>query len=288
MKRLRTLASAVLLMAGAALLVSGSLAWMTLRQASDPALADRLADAALEDRTLTAALSQRAQAAAVDALAEQGIDAEALGIVPLITEIVDDALASAEVRAQLRATVERLQSQLLHELRSAHRERGPFVATVDVSSAVDDRLAAVTWLAPTVSGLRIEPVTVTVLDADAMENARRAHHAATAVVRIAPVAGLACVLGALAVTTRRHLIAPKAIAATGALSLVVAALCTWWRPGERIGQDASAGSHAVAEVIASAAHRCAVVYGLGGAALVVTAAAWLLLAAERHRGRHQA
>ncbi|WP_062078961.1 hypothetical protein [Demequina globuliformis] len=219
MKGLRTLLSALSIVAGSLLIVAWAVSSIVVATVKDGTALTGITQTAFDVPGVMSALSRQVQDQTVQNLDQRGIDTEALGVDEQVRTVVDDAVRSDEFEAAVVAQVTQAQDAFLAQLTDADRDPQPLVLAVDVSSMVNariDDLGGVAALAPDVT---VPPVDVEVLDADQMADAQTGYAWMEWLAAWGLWVGLGLLALGILVSHRRRWFLGKALIALGILSL---------------------------------------------------------------------
>lgn len=230
MRLVRTLVSAISILAGALLIVGWATSSIVVRSVEEGTALTSMAATAFDLPGVLSAFSTQVQDQTLDSLSERGIEADALGVEGEVRSAVDSAVTSPAFEDAVMVQVAAVQDSFLAELTADDREPAPLVLAVDVSSLVNARIddaGRVGDLAPDVT---VAPVELQVLNAEAMENSRKGYAGAAWLAAWGLWVGLACLAVGVLVSHRRRWFVSKALLAVGVLCLVFAAVVAFVRP----------------------------------------------------------
>ncbi|MFN3865488.1 MAG: hypothetical protein ACK4MD_02100 [Demequina sp.] len=175
MRALRTLVSAVCIIAAAALIAWWAVASVIVTQIEDGAAVRGITERALDSPTVMAALSAELSDRAQAELAAQGLHLAALGLDDDLDEAISRAVATEAFRATVLDQVDDAHGQVSEQLTDSLREPAPLVVTVDLSDAVNARVADLGGFAAAAPEIAVPPVTLHLLDEAQFENTREAY-----------------------------------------------------------------------------------------------------------------
>lgn len=230
MRKLRTVASALLIVLGAALIAAWALAQAVVAVVEDGTAVRAVTERALDTQglmdTVAADLSERAESA----LMESGVDVAALGLDGPLSRAVSSAVDSQAFRATLLTQVDQAHEQVSTQLTDPNRPPADLIVAVDVSDSVNDQLGELGGLAAALPDLDVPAVNVTVLTADRFEQAREAYGSVLwAQAWCLWLAAVALGLG-FAVSCRKRWFAAKALCAVAVIAWGAAAVVTVMGP----------------------------------------------------------
>lgn len=219
MRALRTLVSALCILAGAVLIVASLASSYAVRAVEEGTALGAVARTALSVPAVVDSLSARAQDHVLGSLEERGLDPAAVGLDDDLRAVVDDAVRSEAFDDALIAAADDSHAQFARALSDPDRSSAPLTLQVDVSPIVNariDDLPAVGAIAPDVS---VAPIPIEVLDAAAMDDARAGYAAMQWLAQWGLWAGIALLVVGTLVSHRRRWFVAKALLALGVLSL---------------------------------------------------------------------
>jgi len=225
-RALRTLVSALVILAGAALVVTWVFAWASLRAVEDGAIARTLTRAALASPAVTEHIGTVVQQQASASLAERGVDLGAVGFDDELAAIITSLARSDEFEDLVLDQVDAVHAVVKDELAREDRPPGPLVVSVDVDTAVNARLGELPLVGPSLPDVALEPVPIELMSADSFEKARTGYERLEFARAYFLWAGLALIAIGLLVSTRRRYVIAKFLLAAGAMALVAAAVLT--------------------------------------------------------------
>lgn len=283
MRGLRTLLSAIAILAGAALLVAWAISAVMMRAVEDGAAVEVAVERAMDSPVVVDRISSHLQDAAITGLEERGVDATGWGLDGVVRDAVDDAVHSPAFREAVVDQAGAAHAQIADQLTEPDRDPAPLTVSVDVNTLVQQRIGDAVPGVTTVPALGLPPVTVEAMSAEAFEQVRGTYDMAESLHRWAGWAGAALVLLGFLVSARRRWFVAKAALAIGVLSLGL------WMLVEVVGPDwltdrlpgAQDWGRLVSEEIADAVAGRALWVGL--VALAVAGVAGLLASLMRKR-----
>lgn len=289
MRALRTFASAVAILVGAVLLVLWLISFLVVRSVEDGSGARTVAAAALKSPAVMNRVVDDLDSHASASLTSAGVDLDTAGLDTALRSVLERLTASPEFESTVLDAVDDASERFHAELTDDERVRGPFTVSFDASSTVNEELGSLPVVGDSVPEVRIEPVAVEVMSAEAFDKARSTYSRLEFAKAYFLWAGLACVVLGVLVSTRRRYVVGKFLLAVGVMSLSTAALLFLATP-ERIASALPGGSEGtwgrmVADVIGSDhVPRLRTAMLLAGAiAVVAGAAATLIGKAAGHR-----
>ncbi len=289
MRGVRTVISAVAILAGSALLVAWLVAFALVKSVEDGSAARGVAQVAVKSPLLMDRVSGEIYARASDSLRDLGLDVEALGVGGAVRSAADAVTASDEFERLLLDNVDAASEQLHRELTDRHRPAGPFVVEVDASEAVGDQLREVPVVGDSLANVKLRPVPVEVLSAAQFETARDSYDKLEFARSAFLWMGLACLAIGLVVSTRKRYVLGKFLVAVGTLALLgglILVVLTPERlvelaPGDADGTWGSLVADALGDEQVPRLRSLLLLVGSGAAILGVAATLWGRLAAPR-------
>ncbi|WP_152650254.1 hypothetical protein [Demequina aestuarii] len=291
MSALRTLISAICIVAGALLIAWWAIASVIIDQIEDGEAVRGITERALESPAVTAALSAELSARTQEALAAQGVDVGGIGLDHELDAAIARAVGTEAFRATVLDQVEEAHGQVTDQLTDSLRTPAPLTVSVDLSDAVNARVDELGGAAAGVADVTVPPVTIEALDTAQFEQARTAYERTSWAQQWGLWSGLALLVFGLLMSHRRQWFLAKVLTVLGLLCVafggVVALLgpdtITTFMPG---GVDGSL-STMWREVLTDEATPIVVERSLwiGGIALVAALVATLLGAALGGRRR---
>ena len=289
MRGVRTVISAVAILAGSALLVAWLVAFALVKSVEDGSAARGVAQVAVKSPLLMDRVSGEIYARASDSLRDLGLDVEALGVGGAVRSAADAVTASDEFERLLLDNVDAASEQLHRELTDRHRPAGPFVVEVDASEAVGDQLREVPVVGDSLANVKLRPVPVEVLSAAQFETARDSYDKLEFARSAFLWMGLACLAIGLVVSTRKRYVLGKFLVAVGTLALLgglILVVLTPERlvelaPGDAGGTWGSLVADALGDEQVPRLRSLLLLVGSGAAILGVAATLWGRLAAPR-------
>lgn len=230
MTTLRTLLSALSILAGATLVVLWLLSWMAINLVEDGAATESVVVVALESPVVVDRIGVEVKDQAFEALADRGIDLDVWGVGDAAAESFTSLAQTDEFQEAVIDQVETAREQLHDELRDPDRPRAPFDIAIDASDLINDRIEQLTGAVVDVPSLSVAPVRIEVVSADTFEQVRTGYARAEFAKKYFLWAGLGFIVLGLLVSTRKRFVIAKFLAAVGVFSLVAYAALTWVGP----------------------------------------------------------
>jgi len=220
MKLLRTIVSALCILAGAFSVVGGAVSTVAV-----DAVEDGTAVVGFTERALASDQVQDLLAATVTDevgawFADQGIDVDALGLTGSISLVFRTLVESDVFQDVVVAQAEETRQQVADALTDDSREPAPFVLVVEVDNLVAGQLEDLPVIGAIADQMDIAPLEVVVMDADTFESTRSAYRVMEWLAQYGLWIGVALVVIGLLVSPRRAWFLPKLLAAIGVMSLI--------------------------------------------------------------------
>lgn len=246
MRALRTLASALAILAGATLVVLWMVSWLAIKAVEDGAATESIVVVALKNPAVTTKIGSEVRDGAFGALSDQGIDLEAWGLGDAAAESITSLVETEEFRDSVVEQVAAAREQLHDALTDPDRPPGPFEIAIDTSDLVNDTIDQIAVVGGNLPDLAVAPVRIEVVSADTFEKARTGYDRMEFAKRYFLWAGLAFIVLGMVVSTRKRFVIAKFFAAVGVFSLGAYGALVWvgperiagWLPG---GGDGSWG-----------------------------------------------
>lgn len=219
MSVIRTLISAVCILAGALLIVGWAVSSLAERTVQDGTALVGIAESAFDIPGVVNGMSRQVQDQTLEALAGEGVDPSVIGVDDEVRGAVDGIVHSALFEEAVLAEVEAAQDEFFAKLTSPTPATQPLTLEVDVSSLVNariDDIGSVATLAPDVS---VAPAEIEVLSAERMADAQTGYRWMERLAAWGLWAGLACLVIGVLVSHRRRWFAAKALIAIGVIAL---------------------------------------------------------------------
>ncbi|MFP5359584.1 MAG: hypothetical protein ACLGHM_03705 [Actinomycetes bacterium] len=218
MRILRTLVSALLIVAGAVSIALWAVSGVVVSAVEDGTAVRAIATAALEEPAVVEAIGASLGDAAVEGLADAGLDLAVVGLDAPLRELVAGAARTPEFRQALLAQVDDARVQFARELTAEDRAPAPLVITVDASGYVNGQIATLPVVGAAAPQLELAPVPVTVMSEERFEDTRRAYDVAQFAHRWGLWVGLGLFLLGLIVSPRTRWFLAKAGLAVAVLA----------------------------------------------------------------------
>lgn len=172
---LRTVASALLIIAGALLVVMWAVAGVAVRAVDDGTAVHGMAQQALSDPEISEAIADDAAEASVQALRDRGVDLDRLGLESALRGLVEQAVQTEAFRSLLLDQVDTTRDQVADQLTAALDTPQPLVLTIDVSDWVNAQIESIPVIGAAVPDIRVPGVEVEVLDRETFAEVRGAY-----------------------------------------------------------------------------------------------------------------
>lgn len=222
MKTLRTIASAISILAGAALLVGWLAAFLITRAVEDGTVSEAAVKATLNNPVVMQQVVTQVDDQAVSALGTAGVDVETLGLADALHGLIDRLAYDDRFIDALAGQINDAVDQLHAELTDPARLPAPFVVSVDASESVNSQIDQLPAVGESLPAVTLPPLEVELISADRFEQARDGYAQLEYARANFWWAGLACLVLGLIVSPRRRYVVAKFLAAAGALALVLA------------------------------------------------------------------
>jgi len=272
MKGLRTVVSAIAILAGAAFVVAWGGAWLLLAAVDDGVVARTMARTALATPSVSATIADEMMTRTTYSLSSHGIDLKALGAEAAVRTALAEWTKSEDFRQTVLDQVDAAREKLREDLASPDRPQGPFTISIDISGTVNKQLGEVPVIGSRIPTVAVAPVQVEVVSADSFTKARSAYSRLEFANRYFLWIGGAFVALALAVSARRSYVIAKFLMAVGAMALVLVAVVTILTPG-RLASFMPGGDQGTWGRIAFQAFSDAALPGMRQTVAIVGAAA---------------
>lgn len=220
MRLLRTIISALCILAGALSIVGWAISSVAVDAVEDGSAVIGFTDRALDSEAVqdTIAGSMTDEVAAW--LEERGVSLDALGAVDTVQDLFKALVETEAFQALVTDQAEAARQQIADALTDEARSPAPLVIVVDADSLVAERLEGVAVLGTVSDAVDIAPVEVVVMDADTFEQARDAYGLMELAAQYGLWAGIGLVVVGLLVSPRRAWFLPKLLLAVGVLALL--------------------------------------------------------------------
>lgn len=222
MKVLRTFASAICILAGAALLVGWLAAYLVTRAVEDGTVSESAVKATLNNPVVMSQVVAQVNEQAVTALASVGVDVETLGLSDSLDDLIDRLAYDDRFIEALASQVNDAVDQLHGELTDPGRLPAPFVVSFDASESVNTQIDQLPAVGESLPAVALPPIEVELVSADRFEQARDGYAKLEYARANFWWAGLAFLALGLVVSPRRRYVVAKFLAAAGAMALVLA------------------------------------------------------------------
>lgn len=280
---MRTLISALSIVAGALMVVGWLIATPVVSIMEDGTVATSVTERFFDDDSLLRQASDAVADRAVDALDERGVSG---GAVESGVGVAVDALAQSEVfAAVVISAVNSQREEIAAQLTDPDRQPAPLTVAVDLSGAVNDTIDDIPVVGGAAPDVALAPIEIQLADADRTEQLRSGYRVAVWLQEWGLWAGLGLLVLGLLVSKRKKWLIPKFAGAVAVASLGVAAV---YYLGLAVpiaealpGPMQSLVAGAIAEETADQVQWTALVVGAGAAAVAVVST--LIVRAVHHR-----
>ncbi len=222
MKVLRTVVSAIAILAGAALLVTSLTALLVTRAVEDGAVSESAIRATLRNPMVMDPVVAHIDQSAVGALANAGVDVDAPGLSDALHALLAELANDDDFVASLASPINDAMGRLHRELTEPGRPPAPFSVSIDASDSVNGQLGKLPAVGESLPSLALPPVEIELIRAERFEQARETYSRIEYARSTLWWAGLLVLALGLLVSPRKRFFAAKALAVVGAMSLAVA------------------------------------------------------------------
>ncbi|WNM28521.1 hypothetical protein RN607_05820 [Demequina capsici] len=220
MKLLRTIISALCILAGALSIVGWAISSVAVRAVEDGTAVVTITERALDSEAVQSRIADAMTGEVGDWLAGRGVDLQGLGLSDVVGNLLRNVAGSDAFKTLVADQAEAARQQIAEALTDDSRAAAPLVVVVDVDSLVADQLNGVAVLGSVASAVDIAPVEVVVMDADTFERARTAYHVMELAAQYGLWMGIGLVVVGLLVSPRRAWFLPKLLLAIGVMAMV--------------------------------------------------------------------
>jgi len=243
MKGLRTFASALCIIVGAALLAAWVAAMAALTAIEDSTVIEDAAARVIQSDSAQLALVTQGSDAVITALADQGVNTDIPGLKAAVRTIVESIVSSDEFTAAVNAQVKSVREQVVANLNGDNT--GPIVVTLDFTDEVNKRVEQIPIIGPSIPDLTVPGVDVQVIDAETADSVRSAWDALHWIADWCGWLALAVLALGMLVSHRRRWYLAKAALAIAVLSGIGWAIVKFvqpstiesWIPGEGVADQ---------------------------------------------------
>jgi len=221
-KVLRTVVSAIAILAGAALLVTSLTALLVTRAVEDGAVSESAIRATLRNPMVMDPVVAHIDQSAVGALANAGVDVDAPGLSDALHALLAELANDDDFVASLASPINDAMGRLHRELTEPGRPPAPFSVSIDASDSVNGQLGKLPAVGESLPSLALPPVEIELIRAERFEQARETYSRIEYARSTLWWAGLLVLALGLLVSPRKRFFAAKALAVVGAMSLAVA------------------------------------------------------------------
>ncbi|WP_084130592.1 hypothetical protein [Demequina sp. NBRC 110055] len=218
MRALRTLVSALCILAGALMVVAWAASSAAVRAVEDGSALSGLTRAAFSVPSVVESISTRAKEQVIGTIEDSGVNPAAVGIEDTVRTAVDDAVRSDEFEQAVAAAAEDADDQFVVALTDPDREAAPLVLAVNVSGVVNARIDEIPAVGAVAPDLSLPPAEFEVVDAATFETVRSTYGVMTWLAAWGLWVGLALLAIGMLVTHRRRWFVAKALLAIGVLT----------------------------------------------------------------------
>ncbi|WP_062522678.1 hypothetical protein [Demequina silvatica] len=285
MRALRTVVSALLILAGASLIAAWAVSGVVVRAVEDGTAVHAIAERALEDQAIVDAIGTAIADGALDGLAEAGYDLDFLGLDDVVREAIENAARSDDFRTALLAQVDDARAQFSAQVTAEVRAPAPLVIEIDPSQYVNARIDDIPVVGERAPEVALDPVPIEVMSAADFEDVRTGYRALELAAQWGLWAGLAAIVLGLVITHRTRWFMVKAGAAVAVVAGGLWLVLQWWGvdgivatlPGGAEGSAGTALLRIVTEgTVAALSERLGVIALVGAAvAAVFLVVAWV-------------
>lgn len=228
MRWVRTLVSALFILAAASLFSLWAVSAVTVRALEDGTAVHGIAEEALADPEVVAAIGDALADAAVASLKQRGIDPARLGLEDALRELISDAVATEEFSASLLDQVDASYAQLSQQLTASLAAPAPLTLAIDVSGYVNTLIDSIPVVGVQVPDIQIDPIEVQALDAETFQDVRTAYTLLSWAQDWALWVGIGVVVVGMFITLRLRWFLTKVGAATAAIAGALFAALHFW------------------------------------------------------------
>lgn len=221
MSLLRTVMSALCIIAGAFLIASWAVSSVIVDAVEDGTALRGITERALDSPEVRAALAEHMTDRAVGSLSESGFDAS----LPLVRGAVEsgfEAVVSTDAfRDSVLAEVDDAHGQFAEQLTDSLQEPAPLVLEVDVSDTVNARLDEVPGVGTSLPEVTVAPISVEVLSAGTFTTVRDTYQQIEWASTWGLWVGIGLLIAGLLVSQRRRWFVAKVLLAVGVICLLL-------------------------------------------------------------------
>lgn len=224
---LRTVMSAMAILAGAACVVAWALGSLVVGAVTSGDVVARVAASSMDNPAVTSALSAQVSTRVLDGFERQGVDVAALGLEGIVTSAVESTIESQAFADEVESQAAEAREQIERELTREDRPAGPLVLSFDISALINDRLQGIPIVGLLVPDVAVPPVEYEAVDAATFTQARESYGWAIRASQWGLWAGLALMAAGLLISERRRWFLSKFALAVGVFAAVLWAVVTW-------------------------------------------------------------
>ncbi|WP_203657183.1 hypothetical protein [Demequina activiva] len=220
MSLLRTVVSALCVLAGAFLIASWAVSSVVVTSVEDGTALRGITERALESPAVRSLVAERMTDRAVAAFADAGVDANG----PVVRTALESGIAAAvgteAFKTSVLSEVEAAHGQFSEQLTDSLREPAPLVLDVDVSDTINARLDEIPVVGEAIPDVSVSTVSVEVLSAGTFEVTRDTYRQIEWAAQWGLWAGIALLLVGILVSQRRRWFVAKLLLALGLICLL--------------------------------------------------------------------
>lgn len=220
MSALRTLVSAVCILAAAFLIAWWAVASVIINEIEDGTAIKGITARALDSPAVLSALSADLTSRSIAALNQQGVDVRALGLDDDLESVISRAVSTEAFRATVLDQVDDAHGQVTEQLTDSLSEPAPLTVSVDLSSSLNARIDELGGLAAAAPDIAVSPVTIDVLDEEQFAQTRSAYERTVWAKERGLWFGLALLAVGLLVSQRRRWFFAKLLTVLGLLCVI--------------------------------------------------------------------
>lgn len=230
MSAIRTLISAVSLVAAAVLIAGWALAQAIVGLVEDGTAARTMTERAVNSPAVMSAVSDDLSERTAQALADRGLNLTALGVQGHLSQVISTAVNSDLFKTTLLGEVSNAHAQFTEQLSATARQPAPLTLSVDLSQSVNNRMSELGVPAAVLPELDLPPVSIEVMDAERFEQARAAYSTVLWFQSVGLWLGLAAIAVGFLMSHRRRWFFAKALFGVGLIALGVGGVFTLLGP----------------------------------------------------------
>ncbi len=219
MRLLRTILSALCILAGALSILGWAVGGIAVDAVEDGTAVVGFTDRALESDAVQETLAASVTDEVVEWLDDQGLSLGATALEDGLQSLFEALVGSEVFQDVVVSQAEEARAQIADALTDETREKAPLVVVVEVDSLVAEQLEDSPLVGAAASRLDIAPVEVVVMEADTFEHARTAYKILAFLAQYGLWLGAGLVVAGLVISPRRAWFIPKLLLAIGVMSL---------------------------------------------------------------------